>query len=146
MEYVGHQAGGGLGEASASPGTGKSTSELIKDILLNVQEIIRSEVRLARVETWEQGAKAWSAARVLGAGAVLGLYALGFLLSAFAFLLARVMQMWLALGITAVIVGGISLFLISAGRKQMNKVHLKPEKAVESVKENVEWMKSQTRS
>ena len=146
MDHVGHRAGGALGETGANLGSGRSTSDLIKSILANVQEIIRSEVRLAKAETWEQGEKAWAATRMLGAGAVLGLYALGFLLTAIALLLARVMQTWLAMGLTAVIVGAIAAVLLSAGRQRISQVHFKPQKTVDSVKENVEWMKSQTKS
>jgi len=146
MQHVGHQTGGGLGEVGVRSGAGKTTSELLKDIAGNVQEIIRSEFRLARTETIEQAGKAWEGARLLIAGAVMGIFALGFVLATIALLFARVMPAWAAVGLTATIVGITAAVMISSGRTRMKQVHIKPEKTVESVKENVQWMKDQTRS
>ena len=60
--------------------TDRSFADVLDDIVGNVQGIIRSEVRLAKAEIQEETVKAGKAARFAGSGAVLGLYAVGFLL------------------------------------------------------------------
>jgi len=55
-------------------------AKLVEEAFANVQDIIRSEVRLAKAEARQEAAKAARAAAVLGAGAVVALFALGFLL------------------------------------------------------------------
>jgi len=146
MEDAARQAAGKLGEYAYAESRGRNAAEVLKDIVENVQEIIRAEVRLAKAETREEAAKAWRAARLLLMGAVLGFFALGFVLTTVALLLALAMPAWVAAGLTALAVGITAVSLIAAGRKRLKTVNTKPEKTIESVKENVEWMKGQTRS
>jgi uncharacterized membrane protein YqjE len=124
---------------------GRPISELFGNIVANIQEIIRSEVRLAKVEVREEATKAASSFKVLGIGLFLGLYALGFLLLAAMFALALVMEFWQA----ALIVGGgmalIAAVLVSAGLKRLQHVH-QPQKTIETIKENVQWAKHQIKS
>jgi Putative Actinobacterial Holin-X, holin superfamily III len=54
-------------------------ADVLEDIIFNVQGIIRSEVRLARAEIQEETVKAGTAAGLAGSGAILAIYALGFL-------------------------------------------------------------------
>ena len=48
----------------------RSLSEVLQDIIHNVQEIVRSEVRLAETEIREEAAKAKSSTLWITAGAV----------------------------------------------------------------------------
>ena len=58
----------------------RSFSDVVQDILRNVQDIVRSEVRLAKVEIGEEAVRAKSSAVLLGVGAVTATYAIFFLL------------------------------------------------------------------
>ena len=53
----------------------RSVSDVLQDIFGNVQDIVRSEVRLAQAEIKTEAAKTARAAKSLIAGAVLGLRA-----------------------------------------------------------------------
>jgi len=123
----------------------RSAGDVLKDIVGNVQEIIRSEVRLAKVETTEEITKAKSAAIILGAGGVFGLFATGFVLLAAVYALSLVVASWMAALIVGVVVGIAAAILISRGLDEWNSLNPKPEKTIETVKENVEWMKNQTK-
>jgi uncharacterized membrane protein YqjE len=125
--------------------TDRSFTDVLNDIAGNVQGIIRSEVRLAKAEIQEETVKAGKAARIAGSGAVLGLYALGFLLLTCLFALEIIVAAWLAALIVAVIVGAAAGVLINIGIKRMKLVHPRPSKTIETLKENVEWMKTQAR-
>jgi uncharacterized membrane protein YqjE len=124
----------------------RSAGEIVKDILASAQDIIRSEVRLAKAEIREETQKAIAAGILLGAGAVVALYALGFLLSAGTYALALILPMWAAV----LIVGGVLAIaagaMVSVGLARWKLVHTTPEKTINDVKENVEWLKRQTKS
>ena len=123
----------------------RSFSDVLQDIVGNVQTIIRSEIQLAKTEVKEETSKASKASAVIVAGAILGLYSVGFLLLTLVRGFETVAAPWLASLIVAVLVGVVAFIAISAGRTRMRHVHATPEKTIQTVKENVEWAKDQTR-
>ncbi|HET8548466.1 MAG TPA: phage holin family protein [Bryobacteraceae bacterium] len=151
IDDPGKAAGGKLGEYAytgrpQSTTSERSTGDVLKDIIGNMQDIIRSEVRLARVEMKEETGKMFRAAAVLAAGAVLALYGLLFILLALVYTLTTSLSpaaSALIVGVALAIVAGI---LVSAGRARLRKVSPKPEKTIDTVKENIEWLKGQTKS
>lgn len=124
---------------------GRSMGEVLQDIVANIQEIFRSEFRLAKAEIQEEAHKIARSSIPMGIGILLALYALGFLLLAAVHGLATVLDAWLAALIVGVTVLVISLILISAGRKRLKQVKVVPEKTIGTVKENFQWAKSQIR-
>ncbi len=122
----------------------RSVSDVLQDIFGNVQDIVRSEVRLAQAEIKTEAGKTARAAKSLIAGAVLGLYAGGLLLMAAVYGLSLVLQPWLSALVIGAFMSVIAAILITTGRERLNKVK-KPEKTIRSVKEDVQWLKDQTR-
>jgi uncharacterized membrane protein YqjE len=122
----------------------RSVAEVLQDIFGNVQELIRSEFRLAKAETREEVSKVAKFSMTLGAGLVLVVYAVGFLLLTIMYALETTLVPWLAALIVAVGVMMIAMVAVSIGRKRMKQVHL-PEKTIETMKENVQWAKQQIR-
>ena len=125
--------------------SGRSMGEVLQDIVANVQEIVRSEFRLAKAEIQEETRKIARSSIPMGIGILLALYAVGFLLLAAVHGLATVLDAWLAALIVGVTVLVISLILIGAGRKRLKEVKVVPEKTIGTVKENVQWAKNQIR-
>jgi len=143
MEDTARTAGGKLGEF-ASMKSDRSAADLLRDIVSNVQEIVRSEVRLARAEVREETSKTLDAAKKLGIAAVAGLFGLGFILVAVAMLLGQLMPGWMANLLLGAVLAVTAAVLYGGARKN---IHIpKPEKTIENVKENVEWIKNQTKS
>ena len=124
---------------------GRTMSEVLQDIVANVQEIVRSEFRLAKVEIHEETTKAVRCSISLAMGVLLSLYALGFILLAVVHALSLVVDAWLAALIVGFGVLVISMILVSVGRKRFKQVKVLPEKTVVTVKENVQWAKHQIR-
>lgn len=147
MDDPARSSGGTLGEyaysSSRDSGRERPMSDVLKDIITNVQQMVRSEVRLAKAELREETTKTMAGAKLLAIGAGLGLYAGGFLLTAIALLLGLVMPMWAATLLLGVVLGGGAAIMIGKGKKELSIP--KPQKTIENVKENVEWMKNQTR-
>ena len=125
--------------------TERSFAELFQDILANVQEIIRSEFRLAKAEVREEAVKARRSVSMLGAGVFIGLYALGFLLLAAVYGLETVVPSWLAALIVGAAIAVAATVLLSIGRNRLKQVHPVPEKTVATLKENVQWARHQVR-
>ena len=124
---------------------GRSMSEVLQDIVANIQEIVRSEFRLAKVEIHEETTKAVRSSIPLVIGVLLSLYALGFILLAVVHALSMVVDAWLAALIVGAGVLVISMILVSVGRTRFKQVKVVPEKTVVTVKENVQWAKHQIR-
>jgi len=124
---------------------GRTMSEVLQDIVANIQEIVRSEFRLAKVEIHEETTKAVRSSIPLVIGVLLSLYALGFILLAVVHALSMVVDPWLATLIVGAGVLVISMILVSVGRQRFKKVKVVPEKTVVTVKENVQWAKHQIR-
>ena len=123
----------------------RSIADVLQDIVANVQTIIRSEVRLAKTEITEEASKAGRAAGMIAGGTAAALFTVWLLLLTILFALATAIPMWSASLLLVVVMAAITTILLSAGKKRWNAVHPKPEKTIESVKENVEWVKHQAK-
>lgn len=145
MDDPGRAAGGAMGEYAYQTGTReRPMMEVLKDIIGNVEEMVRSELRLARAEIREETKKTARSGALLAAGGVVGIIGVIFLLACLAQLLNLVMPDWastLIIGSTLAIVAAI---LILKGRAGLRMPA--PDRTLENVKENVEWMKNQTKS
>lgn len=123
----------------------RSIGSLVNDIVGNVQEIIRSEVRLAKAEVTEELTKARRAMIWLVAGAVIATMAFGFLLLTAVYVLAHFFQPWVAALIVALGSGAIGGALAAVGASQMKRVSLPPPRTITSVQENLQWAKAQAK-
>jgi uncharacterized membrane protein YqjE len=120
----------------------RSIAEVLQAMAGNVREIVRSEVQLAKVELKEEAAKAARVGAMLGAGIILGIYALGLLLLTCVYALATVLAPWLAALIVGVVVAAVAGLLAGMGRTRLRQV-MPPQKTIETVKENFQWTKHQ---
>lgn len=146
MDDTARASGGTLGEYAYQrvETRDRSMADVIKDIIGNVQNMIRSEVRLAKAELREETTRTMAGAKLLGIAAGLGFFAGAFLLTGIALLLALVMPAWVAMLVMAVVLGVPAAMMFAKGRSQLTVPT--PNKTIDNVKENVEWMKNQTRS
>lgn len=123
----------------------RSTGEVLQDILTNVEEIVRSEIRLAKTEMKEEAVKAGRAGALLGGAALLGYFGLALCLMLCIVLLTQVIALWAATLLMAglCLIGAAILFF--TGRGRLKQVHAAPPKTIDSLKEDVTWLKTQTR-
>jgi hypothetical protein len=119
-------------------------SAVLHDIMGNVQDIIRSEMRLAKTELGEELGKSASAGMLLGAGVLLLALAASFLLLAAVYALSMIVPPWAAALIVGAGVALVAASLLALGLARFRKVRAVP-KTVNSVKENVEWAEQLTR-
>jgi len=131
-------------QVASNGNTLRSTRELIREIVGDIQEIIRSEVRLAKAEVKEEGTRAGMAGGLFGGAAVLGLFGLALLEGMGVVLWAMLMPLWIAFLVMAVISMLAAAVCFAMGKEYWRKVHPLP-KTVTTLKEDVEWARSQTK-
>lgn len=125
----------------------RPTGELVKELSEQVTTLVRQEVDLAKAEMTEKGRKAGVGAGMLGGAGVAALAALGALTAFLILVLDLAMPAWAAALIVTALWGAVAAVLALRGREKVQEVGRPvPEKTVDSVKEDVEWVKDRTRS
>jgi hypothetical protein len=124
-----------------------SIGELVKDLATETSTLVRQEIDLAKAEMTDRGKRAGKGVGMLAAGAVVAVLAFGALTAGLIAALDLAMPTWLAALIVTVVYGAIAAVLVQIGRKQVQEAAPPvPEETIESVKEDVQWAKSRTRS
>ena len=125
-----------------------SVSQLLSGIIADSQELVRKEIALARQEVSEELGAAKTAGIKLGiAGGVLAVGGLLLVLT-LAQGLADLFNWpnWAGYGLVGVVLAIAGYVLLSSAQKQIKEIRPIPEKTVETMKENVEWIKDRTTS
>jgi Putative Actinobacterial Holin-X, holin superfamily III len=121
--------------------------ELLKQLSEDTTRLVRQEIELAKAELTQKGRQAGVGAGLFGAAGVLGFLALAALTTCFILALDAVMPAWLAALLVAVVYGAVAAVLAMRGRAKVKQaVPPVPEQTIETVKEDVEWAKTQMRS
>jgi uncharacterized membrane protein YqjE len=125
----------------------QSLPELLKRLSAETTQLVHQELDLAKVELTQKGRQAGAGAGLFGSAAALALGALGALTACIILALDAALPAWLAALIVAAVYGVIAAVLAVRGRDRVKQVTpLAPEQTIETVKEDVEWAKTQTRS
>jgi hypothetical protein len=96
----------------------RSFAAIVRDVLLDVSEIVRSEARLAKAEIAQQARHAASSAVWLAAAAVLAMLAAISLLWSAVYALALVMAMWAAALLVGTILSLVSITIATMERSR----------------------------
>lgn len=126
----------------------ESIGELVRDLANETNTLVRQEIELAKAELSEKVKQAGRGAGMFGAAGIVGLLALGALTACLIALLATALDhVWLAALIVAVVYGAVAGVLAMRGRDEVKEAAPPvPEQTIETVKEDVEWAKTRTRS
>ena len=129
---------------TARPATeqGSSTADLVKHLSEQIGRLARDEVRLAQLELMRTGKRVGLGIGMFSGGGLLALYGLGCLLAAAIIGLAAAVAAWLAaLIIRAGLLAAAGIAAL-AGRAELRKAKPPvPERAVDSVRADVEEIK-----
>lgn len=120
--------------------------ELVKQLADQTSTLVQQEIQLAKAELTQKGKEAGKGAGLIGAGAFIGLMAAGALTAFLILLLNLFLADWLAALVVTVVLGAIAAVLALKGKKQLQQINPAPEQTIETVKEDVEWAKTQSRS
>jgi uncharacterized membrane protein YqjE len=124
-----------------------STGDLVKELSDQTTTLVRKEIELAKAELTEKGKVVGKGAGMLGGAALVGLLTLGVLTALILSLLDKAMDFSLAALIVTIVYAAIATVLALAGRDRIKAgMPPAPEETVETVKEDVQWAKTQARS
>jgi len=122
----------------------QSMGELFKELSNELSTLVRQELRLAQAEMTEKGKKAGLGAGMFGGAGIVSLLALGTLTTCVIAALSKGMDVWLAALIVTVVYAAAAGALALTGKQRITEATPPvPEQTVETVKEDVQWAKTQ---
>ena len=124
----------------------RPVGELVKQLADQTSTLVRQEIDLAKAEVAAKGREAGKGAGLFGGAAVVALLGAGAIAAFLVLLLDRAVVDWLAALIVGVVLVAIAAGLAMAGRNRMRQATPPAPQTVETVKEDVQWAKTRTRS
>ena len=125
----------------------RPTGELLRDLSDHTTTLVKQEMELAKAELQEKGKQAGLGAGMFGGAGLFGLGAFAAVTACLIAALDQVMEIWLAALVVAVAYAAIAAVLAVTGKQKVKQaVPPVPEQAKDSVKEDMEWAKTQARS
>lgn len=124
----------------------RSLGQMLADLSRETRTLIQQEIQLAKTELTEKASRIGKGATMIVGG---GLLAYGGLLA----IVAAVVLVLIAIGVppwAGALLGGIlfagaGYLLIRSGLAALRQQELTPRQTIETLKENAQWVKSQTR-
>ena len=120
--------------------------ELVKELAGQTSTLVRQELQLAQAEVTSRGKLAGRGAGMLAAAAVAALLALIALTACLIVALDTAVPLWLAALIVTLFWAVIGAVLATRGRTELQQATPPVPKTVETVKEDIQWAKTQTGS
>jgi Putative Actinobacterial Holin-X, holin superfamily III len=120
--------------------------DLVKQLADQTSTLVKQEMDLAKAEVKQQAQEAGKGVGMLVGGAVVALLGAGTLVAFLVMLLDGALPNWLAALIVAVVLLALAAGLAMVGRNRLRRATPPAQQTVETVKEDVQWAKTQTRS
>ena len=124
----------------------RGIGELVKELASQTSTLVRQEIKLAQAEVTQRGKLAGRGAGMLAGAAVAALLALGALTAVLIVALDAALPLWLAALIVTVLWLAVAGALAAAGRSALRASTPPAPQTVETVKEDIQWAKTQTGS
>ena len=124
----------------------RGIGELVKDLASQTSTLVRQEIQLAQAEITQKGKLAGKGAGMLAGAAAAALLGLGALTALVIVALDGALALWLAALIVTVLWLAVAGALAMAGKKALESATPPVPQTVETVKEDIQWAKTQTGS
>jgi uncharacterized membrane protein YqjE len=136
-----------MADQTRATGRDRPTPELMRELTDQTTTLVRKEIALAKVELAEKGKRAGIGAGMFGAAGVFGAGAFAAITACLIWALSTLVAGPLAALIVGVVYAAIAGVLALRGKKQVQQATPPvPERAVDSAKEDVEWVKTRAKS
>lgn len=123
----------------------RSLGELFSELASDTSNLVRQELNLARAEITQKATAAGRDAGMIAAGGVLAHTAMLVLIAALVAGLAEFMPVWVSALLVGIVLAIAAYVLIRQGLNALKQINPKPEQTIETLKEDKEWIKDQTR-
>lgn len=124
----------------------RSMGDLVQQLSQQTSRLVRQEMRLAQAELQEKGKRAGLGAGMFGGAGLIALYGVGAVVAAVILLIGTAVEPWLAALIVGVVLLAIAGVVALLGKKQVEQATPpKPERAIDSVQQDVDHLKESAR-
>ena len=124
----------------------RTLGQMFGDLSRETRTLIQQEIQLAKTELGEKAARMAKGAAFVVAGALLAYGGLLALVAAFVLVLMAIgLPAWAAALLGGIVVAGGGYLLIHSGLAALRPHELVPRQTVETLKEDAQWLRSQTR-
>jgi hypothetical protein len=121
--------------------------EVARDLTRDLSLLVRQEVELAKAEMAQKGRIAAPGLGMIGGAGVVGLMGAGALTACAVLVLAVFLPEWLSALIVGAVLAGVAWTLAKGGKERIEEAGRPiPEQTIETIKEDVEWAKTQATS
>jgi len=124
----------------------RGLGELVKDLASQTSTLVRQEIKLAQAEVTQKSKLAGKGAGMLAGAAVTALLGLGALTALLIIVLDSFLPLWLAALIVTLLWFVVAAVLAQSGKKALQAATPPAPQTVETVKEDIQWAKTQTGS
>ncbi|MGH9585136.1 MAG: phage holin family protein [Bryobacteraceae bacterium] len=133
-------------DQSNSGAEARSLKEIVEDIIRDIGNIFRAELRLAAVELKEKFRKSAMAGGLLAAAGLLGFFAAACFIATCIVALTIVLDIWLSILLMGVMlaIGAGGAFLV--GRMALEEIDPVPQQTLETMKDNIKWGENRLKS
>jgi hypothetical protein len=123
----------------------RSIGELFSELSRETTTLLRQEVQLAKAEMTQKASQVGKNVGFLVIGGVVAYTGVLALVAAGIILLGQVIPYWLSALIFGLVIAAIGLFLVVKGANTLRQEDPTPRQTVETLKEDSQWLKNQTR-
>ena len=123
----------------------RSLGELFSELAQDTSTLVRQEMTLAKTEMSQKASRLGKDVGFLAAGGAVAYAGLLAVLAGIIVLLGQVIPMWLSALLVGLVVAGVGYFLVRKGLEALKREDLAPRQTIETIKEDQQWAKDQTR-
>ncbi|MDQ4128584.1 MAG: phage holin family protein [Actinomycetota bacterium] len=123
----------------------RSLGELFSELAQETSTLVRQEVQLAKTEMTQKASRVGKDIGFLAAGGAVAYAGLLAILAGIIVLLGQAIPMWLSALLVGLVVAGVGYFLVRRGLDALKQEDLAPRQTIETLKEDGQWIKDQTR-
>jgi uncharacterized membrane protein SpoIIM required for sporulation len=123
----------------------RSLGELFADLARETSNLVRQEVRLARTEMTEKVTQVGRDGGTIGMGGAIAYAGFLAIVAALILGLGQFLPLWLSALIIGLVVAGIGYAVLQRGLSALKRANLTPHETIETLKEDAEWAKDQTK-
>ena len=123
----------------------RSIGELFAELSQKTTTLVRQEIQLAKVEMSQKASRVGKNVGFLVIGGVVAYTGVLALVATAIILLGQVIAYWLSAAIIGVVITLIGVALVLKGANTLRQEEPTPRETVETLQEDKEWLKDQTR-
>ncbi len=123
----------------------RSLGELFAELTKETTTLVRQEVQLAKTEMSQKVSEVGKDVGFLAAGGALAYAGLLAIIAGVVLALGEFIPLWVSALLVGLVVVGIGYYLVQKGLKALKQVSPAPEQTIQTLKEDKEWAKDQTK-